>query len=410
MFKRVTAGVLIVTLLMSEHPEHTTSVSAEASIIYDVNSQETLAASVEKVLEDRHGLIDFNDPVIVIPLRQPTSDDITVLRELGREYSREIEVRPLTGLTATEALSLKRRLGALLSATAGLDDWGIGILVEETSLSVVVPEGMFGQLSVSVEREVGDFLSTYPTLRDLDLRVGDVLRISVGEHSDSDIRDTAPQGGGKWIRMSDNGAKCTLGFVVVGTNGAHYGLSAGHCAGLGDLDDNVFDLNLNGTTDSSLYGNVSHNSYANGQPDAMLWPISAWDGRARVYVSESGWKSVVGWLSDTTQIGRYVCSTGWGIKSNEGTNQKCNDVDIVNYDFTFNGITTPDTYCFERRNYGGDSGGPVYGLNTSGSALAAGITKGRRYVNYGLWETYHWCYTTISDALSIFGSYSVETT
>jgi hypothetical protein len=274
-------------------------------------------------------------------------------------------------------------------------------------VEVTVEKSATAEVERVMRKSVGDFMVTVPDKRTAALPFEDVVLWSVGTNESNDIRDAAPQGGGKWIRMSDNGARCTMGYVVQNASSAKRGLSAGHCAGVGDTDDDVTDLNLDGGTNGQIYGNVLVNSYANNQPDAMSWPIASWDGNARVYMSDSGWKTVVGYLYEANQSGVQVCGTGWGIKANENTDQKCNPVIPVDYSFTEGGVTTPDTNCFERRTYGGDSGGPVYGLNASSQALAAGITKGSRHTYIGPFHSYYWCFVTIDDALSGVGGLSL---
>jgi hypothetical protein len=244
---------------------------------------------------------------------------------IASEYGIATQVIELGGLTYDEANALRTEMERVFAAS-GLDSWGIGIRVTTGQVEVTVEKSATAEVERVMRKSVGDFMVTVPDKRTAALPFEDVVLWSVGTNESNDSRDAAPQGGGKWIRMSDNGARCTMGYVVQTASSAKRGLSGGHCAGVGDTDDDVTDLNLDGGNNGQIYGNVLVNSYANNQPDAMSWPIASWDGNARVYMSDSGWKTVVGYLYEANQSGVQVCGTGWGIKANENTDQKCNPV------------------------------------------------------------------------------------
>jgi len=141
------------------------------------------------------------------------------------------------------------------------------------------------------------------------VQASDAVVVATGESVNTEARDKAPQGGGKWL--SFDGGACTMGYVVQDSAGDPFGLSAGHCAGVGVTGTIVKNMDLNQNTGGDVYGTVSLNTYADGAVDALTWPITNWDGHTRVYLGD-GWKIVQGIKPEVQQtIGLQVCGTGW---------------------------------------------------------------------------------------------------
>jgi hypothetical protein len=356
---------------------------------------EVFMSSVREAFGDRLGVIRAQGSTVTIPVRAASRVDVEIVARLKGAEGVEAVVTALDGPTMSELLLLKEAVVRVLERSEA-KNWGVGILVDSGKLHISIPE-WDDTLARLVEDAVSSALKTISDLSDKSF--SDVASLVYGTNQETDIRDASPQGGGKWIKPA---GMCTTAFVVQNSAGDKRALSAGHCVGVGNTWADVYDGNLDGTTDWQYYGNVLTNAYANNQPDAMTWPIADWDGNARVYMVPNGWKTVAGVLHEVDQAGVNVCGTGWGIKSVDAADYKCNYVGIINYDFYANGVNTPDTNCFERQVRDGDSGGPVYGLNSGDQALAAGVTKG----DHSYWDItwkHYWCFTTIDDALAGVG-------
>lgn len=377
---------------------------AVRGIATDVDRHDALLNALGRRFAGRAGLARLaDDGTIVIPVANMTPADQQAGAAMGRNAGTTVTVEALEGLTADELGALRGDVEAALQAS-GLPNWGVGILGDTQSLYVSVPEAQGTEVRAKIAELASDAAGRASQARSTGVvHASDAVIVVDGVNTGTEARDKAPQGGGKWINVGSGLAGCTMGYVVQNSNGQNRGLSAGHCAGVGVTGVTVKDRNLNGSTDNQLYGSVILNTYANNAVDAMTWPIADWDGHTRVWLGD-GWKILQGMKPESQQtLGLQVCGTGWGIQNVDGVNQKCDSLDILNYAFTDNGITTPDTNCFERHTRGGDSGGPTYALDSEGRALAAGITKGDHHTSFLGVTSHYWCYVTIDGALSIAG-------
>jgi len=378
-------------------------------IATDVAGHGELLRALGERFADRIGLVRLaDDGTIVVPVRDPDTSDRRAAGAMGRNAATTVAVEALTGLTADELDSLRGEIESALKAS-NLTGWGVGLLGRTQSVYVSLPVGAGADVRARIDQLASNAATLATTRRTTGvvLRASDTVVVATGESVNTELRDKAPQGGGKWLNVG--GFTCTMGYVVQDSAGDPFGLSAGHCAGVGVTGVTVKDSNLDGSTDNQVYGTVSLNTYANDAVDALTWPITNWDGHTRVYLGD-GWKIVQGIKPESQQtIGLQICGTGWGIQNVDGVNQKCDSLDILDFSFAAKDkhtgvmITTPNTNCFERQTRGGDSGGPTYALDSQSRALAAGITKGDHWTSFLGVKSHYWCYVTIDDALGIAG-------
>lgn len=170
--------------------------------------------------------------------------------------------------------------------------------------------------------------------------------------------DPAPYDGGAII--SPGGVYCTAGFGVRdATTGTNYLLSAGHCGDIGQVWNNGAGVPIGPVThdnpdhDTMLISTPSPGDhiYVGGQQDEV---------RARV----TGWTEVF--------PGQLLCQSGYTSAGVLG-GPICNLRVEFHYDDREDLVeaTQLDGQDSAR---GGDSGGPVYAVNTDGTVLAAGTT------------------------------------
>jgi len=383
-------------------------------IATDVQAHGELLRALGERFAGRIGLVRLaDDGSVVVPVRDPAGPDRRAAGAMGRNVGTTVAVESLAGLTADELGVLRGEIESALKASK-LTGWGVGLLGKTQSVYVSLPEGAGADVRVMIDQIASNAATLATTHRagSAVVRGSDAVVVATGESVSTELRDKAPQGGGKWL--SFDGGACTMGYVVLNAAG-YAGLSAGHCtvdpvSHEGVTGTIVKNMDLSQNTGGDVHGTVSLNTYADGAVDALTWPIANWDGHTRVYLGD-GWKIVQGIKPEAQQtIGLQVCGTGWGIQNVDGVNQKCDSLDILDFTFTDSntGITTPNTNCFERRTREGDSGGPTYALDSQSRALAAGITKGWHRTHFLWFESYYWCYVTIDSALGI-GGYTLPT-
>lgn len=180
----------------------------------------------------------------------------------------------------------------------------------------------------------------------------------------SRYNDSAPFDGGTGIGLTTYG--CTAGFGVrdVGS-GAGYLLTAEHCGPVGQPWHVAWNTNTNSGT------LVGHSVASNDDHDTML--ISTSSPGDHIYVGGQNDEiraRVVGW----TEVfpGQILCQSGY-TSAGEIGGPVCNLEVQFHYDDIEDLVEATQLDGAESAR-GGDSGGPVYAVNTDGTVLAAGTT------------------------------------
>ena len=202
-----------------------------------------------------------------------------------------------------------------------------------------------------------------------------------------------PPRGGRHVAI-DLG--CTIGFYMRTSGGNDRMTTAGHC---GDLNDSVTML-----SSGEAVGTVSRDEPSGHDVLSFTLPAS-YDDRAVVTVRNDGsFRKVVGQRNAAQQqSGDDYCFTGLGIWNNEGTEEKCGDYHKI----VFNG--TIEEHCVERQGYEGDSGGPMYALDSQFRAIAVGTnTRILTVTNFPFPVDRFICFQLIDQILNAF-NYTLAT-
>lgn len=165
---------------------------------------------------------------------------------------------------------------------------------------------------------------------------------------------------------------------------------------MGSSPATVKNLTDTGGVGSTTYGSINKVRWSNGgKTDVESFQVSTFDGQAAITVNANGsYRRVAERLTRVNQnIDTSVCFAGRGLWEAEGANERCGPIKKLNYSVTESGRTVTDTRCLQRRTYGGDSGGPVYGLRSDGRGRAAGTTIGVLTIS----GTYYNCYSMIDN-------------
>lgn len=155
----------------------------------------------------------------------------------------------------------------------------------------------------------------------------------------------------------NSGSRCTLGFVLPGSDGHAEGITAGHCGNVGDLV-----TNQNGVTIGYYVNSVKTNSNED-IARIRLRGDGLPTGSASTYVPFNGqWWPILGVMSpeelNTTRP--VLCKVG------STTGQTCGLME---------GEATASTIKFRAASDHGDSGSPIFAMNTEG-VYAAGVLLG----------------------------------
>lgn len=168
------------------------------------------------------------------------------------------------------------------------------------------------------------------------------------------------------------GGSCTTAFTMIATDGIQKGVTAGHC----DLyANNVVWMDL----PPERVSTPGLNSYYSPQPinsDAVRFYIPPSAKTNRIYVAGTGVHRILKsprYLSSALVAGTRLCFQG--ITSG---NNNCGEVNRGGAYFTDqNGVQHEHVWTINFPAFKGDSGGPVYGVRSDGSAKAAGIVSAK---------------------------------
>lgn len=174
--------------------------------------------------------------------------------------------------------------------------------------------------------------------------------------------------------------KCTSGFSIKSTGGTQMGVTAGHCS-RGYLQAGI-------TIGADYLSRSGMNSYWASSPansDALRYTVpssASWSPKILVGEGSYRWVTSPRYTMDTLQEGTSLCFQGVVSDNNNcGTIQR-GAVNVGIIDEEDNRITY-HTFGINYAAQSGDSGGPVYHVNTDGSAKPAGIVaagaNGRMY-------------------------------
>jgi hypothetical protein len=305
------------------------------------------------------------------------ADFVAVNRQVSRGELDQLAELIMTVVESREDftnISLNYERGVITIALAGAD--GIPSLRDELAADVGI-EAVIGR-----EAEKLDVLFDF-TIAGSDPQVA-IVQGSRFEALDS--QTVAPLKGGKAVttRFVYSGTEfirnCSAGFLVVGGGGG-YMMTAGHC---GPANSQVF-LGENGQ--GLAQGPLQNNTFwhvPSPSADAAVFLVGSSGADASVYYDDDYSRPVVAQATATAPAGTlysYACTIGKTTGS-----EKCGWITGVNESGTMdlagwkpdymNHVLTGMIRWQSNSNpgcQGGDSGGPLYGVNPDGTAVALGI-------------------------------------
>lgn len=269
------------------------------------------------------------------------------------------------GATFTQVL-LENTHDVLLNVLQLVDGtFSIGESTSDNRLEVAVSS----QALANIVTSVLEALNLPSTI--LDLSVSEDAGI---ERTATDREVYPPHSGGLFLSLDDlNSSRwngCTSGFSIKTSAGTHMGVTAGHCSD-GYLAADIYIGNdyLSRSGQNSYWAATTSNS------DALRYTVPSghsWQPKILVGSGSYRWVTSPAYTPSTLQQGVNLCFQG--ITSD---NNNCGN--IVRRDQSSRdsrGRTTKHLYFINFTGKGGDSGGPMYHVNSNGTAKPAGIVVG----------------------------------
>jgi hypothetical protein len=215
-------------------------------------------------------------------------------------------------------------------------------------------------------------------------RFGDQVSVEQAEPVESTgtrIKDSSPWYAGSFLFRPDSGENCTSGFTAKNPAGAQYLVTARHCFPLTTSSSGSVIQNgssIIGQYNSNIGNVVSLATPASHLDAELIKPASNSTGNA-AFVGSALNDSVVNYqytYGYRVSTGMLICTDGAYEGQNCGIEVFSNDICVT--------YTDGNYFCHLARaqklgaqiNGGGDSGGPVYTVNSSGLTLRGTISGG----------------------------------
>jgi len=193
--------------------------------------------------------------------------------------------------------------------------------------------------------------------------------------------DSSPFWGGSYI-ITPTGTVCTAGFPWESSEGTHM-LTAGHCAPYGgSVSTPATSMGWVTPGSRETWTKGTGTVYLSGQSRyrgdlALIDTDSGKSVSPSIYTGERDYRRVREMIGRYVQVGDEYCTAGISSGAVCGWEVIATG---VNYKYGGTGETVRNVVRGEKTSgrciLGGDSGGPVYGVNPDGTVTASGITSG----------------------------------
>lgn len=343
---------------------------------------------LESVVGDRTGIVTAMDDQFLFPVVGLTMEDV----ELVRKHTEGLGI-PVVAVATDRSRSRLEQLMFELADHFPEESVGVGMDLEAGLVTATIVNG-----AVSLEelREISLISSQQVILEGAadgtmahSIDPSSLVRVESGAFEPVDERNNPPVRSGRWVNSGQSG--CTAGWLMRNSAGALRHTTAGHC---------VSGAGASVTTASEAFQGSVQLHYPDGWDFATFSLPSSHDGVPAVTINSSGgYRDVDGSTGQGT--GLQYCFAGRGIWREDNDSERCG---TLNRSYVYEG---KQLYCIERRTHRGDSGGPVYALDTAGQndAYAAGTMVISVQVDYisPIPDDWFACYNPISSVVSASG-------